>query len=542
MKRQNGQAEKWALLIGVNQYDDQRIASLRTAAADARLLQKTLIEGLKVPEDNIEILTSESPRKPTRSNISVALQRLAQNVKPGDSVYVLYSGHGVELEGKAYLIPSDAGVLNNLPVVDTLLPTAQFEELLSRINARSVVIAWDMCRNDPLARGRNTISNRNIMTPTQAKAWKTVPADPQKRVTIHLYACSPGQCSYEWQDQGQGYFTYYLDKALRGGAADEKGDVTVAKLVKYLESSVPDRVKRNEQADQAPSARTEGFGVDGFVLAQGFPTQRSLSPAPTVATRTAPTKTNVRTQKIDTRAQLAFKRPIPNTRIVVERRMFTGEVYELDLGPEPTKLIEVYAEAPGYRGTLWKVAVVRGQRAELTLALDPLPSAPPVLPGPPRTVEEVVKQVLERHQYERLRKAKSLVFTAEGLRVRFTADGQAKIEKAEGKEGAPLAQAGEMLLKTLQRLANEDLKVVSRKGRSFRAFWKKDLSVWEVEHDATGFIRAVKRVDSKVTYEWDFNQYTHYGELDLPRVVYYKDYTGPEVKGASYSGRWEVSL
>lgn len=540
MKRQNGQPEKWALLIGVNQYEDQRIAPLRTAAADARLLQKTLLEGLKVGEENIELLTSESPRKPTRSNIAVALQKLAQNAKPGDYVYVLYSGHGVELQGKPYLIPSDAGVLNGLPVADTLMPTTQFEELLGRINARSVVIAWDMCRNDPFAKGKNVISDRNTMTSGQAKAWKTVRTDPQKRVTIHLYACSPGQCSYEWQEQGQGYFTYYLDKALRGGAADEKGDVTVSRLVKYLESSVPDRVKRNEQADQAPSARTEGFGVDGFVLAQGFPTQRSIG-ASTIVARTA------RTQKIDTRAQLSFKRPIPGTRLIIQKSFFTGEVYEMDLGPEPTKMIEVYAEAPGYRGTLWRVAMVRGQRAELTLALDPLPPAPAEeFLGMPRTNEAAIKRILVRHQYERLRKAKSIVFTAEGLRVRFTPDGRAKIEKAEGKDAAPLAQAGEMLLKMLQRLANDEMKVTNRGMRTLDLVWKKDVSLWAIETDGTGFIRVIEQLTEdrggKASHAWVFGQYTRFGEFDLGRTVSNRDYTGPEAKETAYSGRWEVSL
>jgi uncharacterized caspase-like protein len=535
MKRQDDRGERWALLIGVNQYDDARISPLRTAAADARLIQKTLIEGLKVPEDRIELLTSDSARKPTRSNIAVALQRLAQNVKPGDFVFVLFSGHGVELQGKPYLIPSDAGALNGLPVADTLLPTAQFEELLGQIRARSVVIAWDMCRNDPLARGKNAIADRNLMTAGQTKAWSTVRTDPKKRVTVHLYACSPGQCSYEWQEQGQGYFSYYLDKALRGGAADEKGDVTVARLVKFLESAVPDRVRQNERAEQSPSARTEGFGVDSFVLAQGYPALRAISPAPTSSTTTA------RAQKVDTRAQLAFKRPVPATRLVIERRAFTGEVYELDLGPDPSRMIEVYADAPGYRGSLWKVALVRGKRAELTLTLDALPPPPTGDRRLPRTAEERAKFLLERHQFERLRRARSLTFTAEGLRVRFTPDGEGRIEKAEGKDAAPLTGAGAILLKTLHRLAANELKIVSQGGRSFRGVWKKDLSVWEVEYDPTGFIRAIKRYEDKVQEEWDYNQYARQGDVDLPRVMYYKDYRGAEPRGATYSGRWEIA-
>ena len=115
------QADNWALLIGIDQYEDtNRINPLGAAAADAHALAKTLQETAGFPTDHVQVLASDGATKPTRTAILNALARLAKNAQPGDTVFVLYSGHGIEVSGVPSLLPFDASVFDD----DTLTGTA----------------------------------------------------------------------------------------------------------------------------------------------------------------------------------------------------------------------------------------------------------------------------------------------------------------------------------------------------------------------------------------------------------------------------------
>jgi len=83
-----------------------------------------------------------------------------------------------------------------------------------------------------------------------------------------LYATEVGHRAYEYKEKKQGYFTWILVEALRGGAANEKGEVTLAGLVKYLQERVPKRVLQDLGAgkDQKPFAVIEGYRADELVI------------------------------------------------------------------------------------------------------------------------------------------------------------------------------------------------------------------------------------------------------------------------------------
>jgi uncharacterized caspase-like protein len=146
-------AEKWALLIGINDYEDRNyIASLGAADNDARKLRDVLKNTLGYPAANIELLVSDGDNKPTRANIIQALGKLADNVQPGDTVFVFYSGHGTEINGVTYLLPHDFKGRNKFTGTETALEVSKFKGLLSQVKAKAIIMAWDMCRNDPISK------------------------------------------------------------------------------------------------------------------------------------------------------------------------------------------------------------------------------------------------------------------------------------------------------------------------------------------------------------------------------------------------------
>jgi len=83
-----------------------------------------------------------------------------------------------------------------------------------------------------------------------------------------LYATEIGHRAYEFKEKKQGYFTWILVEALRGGAANPKGEVTLAGLVTYLQERVPKRVLQDlgPGKDQKPFAVVEGYRADELVV------------------------------------------------------------------------------------------------------------------------------------------------------------------------------------------------------------------------------------------------------------------------------------
>jgi hypothetical protein len=88
-----------------------------------------------------------------------------------------------------------------------------------------------------------------------------------------LFATSPGQRAFEYTEKKQGYFTYELVEALKGAAADEKGEVTLAGLIKYLQREVPRRVQmdlgKQQRAPADGSAWKQGADPEIFVIRGG---------------------------------------------------------------------------------------------------------------------------------------------------------------------------------------------------------------------------------------------------------------------------------
>ena len=330
----SARADAWALLIGVNEYEDRNhIASLGTADQDAIALKNMLMETMKVSERHIDLLVTdpkaETP-KPTRSNILASLARLKNNARPGDTVYVFFSGHGICINNITdYLLPYDFQG-NADTGIDTALSVARFYELLSQVKARAVIVAWDKCRNDPFSSGKGADGKRNALPEDmekREKGWNVVsaanpkPAPPKEAppILVKFFACSPGQTAFEWRAKGRGYFSYYFEKGLRGAAADKSGKVTVTGLTKYLESEVQAQVMRDESEEQTPYPQIDGTGAVDFVLAgEGG----DLPPAPEIVAMAKREPAPVSTPPND------LKKPVPPdvARLVVETNVLDMDV------------------------------------------------------------------------------------------------------------------------------------------------------------------------------------------------------------------------
>lgn len=99
----NSLTKKWAVLIGIDFYLNDK--SLKGCSRDVETIEQYLRNGIRPNEVDIVTLTAtgssdpRSPRErpdqlPTYGNITTSLKRILQSSRPGDSVYLHYSGHG----------------------------------------------------------------------------------------------------------------------------------------------------------------------------------------------------------------------------------------------------------------------------------------------------------------------------------------------------------------------------------------------------------------------------------------------------------------
>ncbi|HXM46455.1 MAG TPA: tetratricopeptide repeat protein, partial [Pyrinomonadaceae bacterium] len=261
-------AKRWALVIGVDKYTDPQISPLKGSDNDARLIANALVRYAGFPQDQVILLSTDQPaeRQPTRVNILRRLSNLSTAVPKDGLLLVSFAGHGMERSGQAFLLPSDAQISDQISFLEeTAISMNRVKERIKETGVGQVVVLLDACRNDPGGRADapNPLSNAY----TNAFNFDTRNREVQAFATV--YATGIGQRAYEYTEKKQGYFSWAVVEGLKGGAANEKGEVTLSQLVKYVQDTVPKRlaIDLGSTKQQKPFAVIEGYRADELVVA-----------------------------------------------------------------------------------------------------------------------------------------------------------------------------------------------------------------------------------------------------------------------------------
>jgi len=268
LKTLPGKSDRFALVIGIDKYQDEEITPLEGASNDAKSLAETLIRYAGFPADQVILLTSNQSleRQPTRANILRRLSNLRQAVPREGMLLVYFSGHGMVRQigrnQQAYLLPMDAQVNGDIELAEeSAISVESMRDRIGETGVEQVIVILDACRNDPL-KGRSVGVKVNRMS----EALKFDFSRNQGiKAFVTLYATQVGAVAYENKEKQQGYFTLSLVEGLRGRAASH-GVVTLLNLVKYVESSVP-RLAALQGLKQQPFSVIEGYKADELVIA-----------------------------------------------------------------------------------------------------------------------------------------------------------------------------------------------------------------------------------------------------------------------------------
>jgi len=261
---------RWALVVGVDQYQDHQITPLIGAAADAHALADALVKVAGFEPDHVILLATDLPpeRQPTKGNILVRLSNISSLVPKDGLLLFSFAGHGIERGGEAFLLSSDAKVSNDIRVVqETAVGAGHVKQWIKDMGIKQVLMLLDACRNDPTS-GRSDTPNRMGDSVRKAFSFDVQNHDVEAFATI--YATRVGERAYLYSEKGHGYFTWALLEGLNGAAANAAGEVTLGSLERYVQDTVPRlvHVDLGSTIDQRPFAEVGGYRADQLVLAK----------------------------------------------------------------------------------------------------------------------------------------------------------------------------------------------------------------------------------------------------------------------------------
>ncbi|HYC84457.1 MAG TPA: caspase family protein, partial [Chryseosolibacter sp.] len=141
-----------ALLIAVEEYQDQGITPLSEPLKDAMNLKQVLTEKYTFEEENVSVL-----KNPTFEELSVAFEQLVHKIQPTDHLLIFYAGHGYfdEKTNIGYWLPSDARKENRAK----WFRNSALVENIGAINSKHTLLIADACFSGGIFKHRAPFNN-----------------------------------------------------------------------------------------------------------------------------------------------------------------------------------------------------------------------------------------------------------------------------------------------------------------------------------------------------------------------------------------------
>jgi len=274
------EGRRWAVVVGVNDYQKPSVTDLRYAENDAKLFSSALCQVGGFEPERVFLYTTGAERpeeRPLLTNLVYRMESLKDLVSKEDSLFFYFAGHGVEIEGESFLLTENADNRSRATLTMSALRAELLLELLRACDAKETLIVLDACRNDPMA-GRGSEDNRLSESMSRGLVFSPRRDDAVEKSLATLLACGVGERSYEWPEKQHGYFTYHLVEGMKSQASDSSGEVNLAGLSRYVREKVSQDAKQAGHTQQ-PSLKYEGPGPEHWILAQSREPRPTQQPA-----------------------------------------------------------------------------------------------------------------------------------------------------------------------------------------------------------------------------------------------------------------------
>ncbi len=279
------------LYIGISDYKDADIRDLHVCHTDAQVMAAAMKERGRL--DGLGVLVNEHA---TRANIQAAIQELKLKSKPGDELFIYWSGHGgtcADTDGDEkdgldeFLVPYDA-----VPgkIAETMVLDDEFGRWIQDLDGRRVVVILDACHSGGSCQGAKGLkSTEAVQSATDSPApspagekvnalvkrvqgggaspddggWKSFLDDEFSRVkdigqddAAMLFSSAADEISAERRDGDLSVMTYFLVEMILRREA-----VTIRNAFDYVKVEVP-RYMQEHFRGRTQTPQLFGTGAD----------------------------------------------------------------------------------------------------------------------------------------------------------------------------------------------------------------------------------------------------------------------------------------
>jgi len=240
--------QRIALVIGNAAYNESPLVNpRRDADAVANRLRMLDFEVVKILDGDL-------------GNMQQGLLSFMEKIKTGATAVVYYAGHGIQANGRNYLLPVDISLSSENALRFQALEMTDVLEELERSGASTNIVILDACRNNPFER-KFRGGSRGLAVVDAAVG------------TLIAYATAPGQVASDGEGI-QGLYTGALLKAL------EVPGLKVEEVFKQVRIEVADQSGR-QQIPWESSSLTGDFVFNPAVNNQASTSAASYQTAST---------------------------------------------------------------------------------------------------------------------------------------------------------------------------------------------------------------------------------------------------------------------
>ena len=187
---------RWALVLGVGHYADSSVPDLDNTVNDARTMAASL------NNMGFEVYYLENA---TREAFDQTVARIGQDQAGANLGLFFFSGHGVQVDGINYALPSDIAPSGSDFLAQQGISVNQLIQVLKGFGTQNLVVILDSCRNSPF--GDQTATGTGL-------ALVDAPEN-----TIIAYSTAPGAVALDGSGANSPY-TAALASILEGPQED----------------------------------------------------------------------------------------------------------------------------------------------------------------------------------------------------------------------------------------------------------------------------------------------------------------------------------
>ena len=215
---------KFALLIGVGDYQSLELQNLAAAIPDVRAIEKVLIDPAiaDFARDDVIVLLNPEPQQ-----MREAIDYLFADRKKDDLILLYFSGHGVTNDSGNFYFTSAITQKNRLD--STAIPATFVHGLMEGSKSQRQVVILDSCFSGAFAKDMKAKGEAVNLQPQLGGKGRAV-----------LTSSSATEYSFEQKEAALSVYTQYVVEGLRTGIADrdENGWISIDELHEFAQGKV----------------------------------------------------------------------------------------------------------------------------------------------------------------------------------------------------------------------------------------------------------------------------------------------------------------